>query len=95
MKNKEEILAEADDNIDIQDSGELSEEPFIRSGEVTPIHILSFAKEILLGLGVIFMVACILEFISPNNAVFEACKVTLPSLATLVIGYYFGTTKGG
>lgn len=61
--------------------------------DVTPRHILSFAKAILAVLALIFLVGAVMEFIHPGSAVFEACKVTLPSLATLVIGYYFGTTK--
>jgi len=74
-------------------TGILEETPYIREGEVTPIHILSFAKRILFALAVIFIIAAVFEVYRPGNAVFEACKVTLPSIATLVIGYYFGSTK--
>lgn len=64
---------------------------FEKDGIVTPIHLLRFAKWILGIIGVIYVLAGMSEIISPHNNVFETCKVTLPSLATLVIGYYFGT----
>lgn len=64
-----------------------------KDGVVTPIHLLCFAKWILAIIGVIYVLAGLSEVIYPHNNVFETCKVTLPSLATLVIGYYFGTTK--
>ncbi len=66
---------------------------FIKVGMVTPLHLLRFAKWILLILAVIFVGACLSEYLKPANAIYETCKVTIPSLATLVIGYYFGTTK--
>lgn len=65
----------------------------IQEGQVTAIHMLNFAKGILIGLAIIFIGAAISEFFKPNNAIYEACKVTVPSLATLVIGYYFGASK--
>jgi hypothetical protein len=61
--------------------------------DVTPKNILSFAKAILLALAILFIIGIGVECYQPGSAVFEACKLTLPSLATLVIGYYFGTTK--
>lgn len=61
--------------------------------DVTPRHILSFAKAILAVLALIFLISSAIECYHPGSAVFETCKVTLPSLATLVIGYYFGTAK--
>lgn len=64
-----------------------------KDGVVTPIHLLRFAKCILSAIGVIYVLAGLSEFYCPNNNIFETCKVTLPSLATLVIGYYFGSTK--
>jgi hypothetical protein len=41
----------------------------------------------------LFIGAAITECWQPGNAVFETCKITLPTLATFVIGYYFGSTK--
>jgi len=73
--------------------GVLAETPYIDEGNVTPIHMLSFAKKILLVLAIMFVIAAFFEFYRPGNAVFETCKVTLPSIATLVIGYYFGSTR--
>lgn len=77
----------------IIDSGTLETTEQAYLTDVTPRHILSLAKSILLVIAMIFLVAAGMEFIHPGSAVFDACKVTLPSLATLVIGYYFGTTK--
>jgi hypothetical protein len=75
------------------DSTLFSETPYIKDGDVTAVHILNFAKKILAVLSIIFVMSALFEFYSPNNAIFETCKVTIPSLATLVIGYYFGSTK--
>ena len=66
---------------------------FEKDGIVTPIHLLRFAKWILGIIGAIYVLAGLSEIIYPHNNVFETCKVTLPSLATLVIGYYFGTAS--
>lgn len=52
-----------------------------------------FAKCILIALAVIFLIGMGMECYHPNSTVFEACELTVPSLATLVIGYYFGTAK--
>lgn len=85
--------------------GEISEEyiddsnatindfPSYESKKVSDRDIFRFAKAILMMLAVIFLVGMGIECYHPNSAVFEACKLTVPSLATLVIGYYFGTTK--
>lgn len=61
--------------------------------EVTPIHLLNFAKVILLSIAIIFILASITELVWPKNEVFETCKVILAPIATLVIGYYFGSSK--
>jgi hypothetical protein len=37
--------------------------------------------------------AAISEYVKPGNPIDEACKITLPSIAILVIGYYFGAAK--
>lgn len=63
------------------------------SGEVTPVHILGLAKGILLVVALMYIGAAIAEYLKPGNHIYEACKITLPSIATLVIGYYFGTAK--
>lgn len=76
-----------DSNATINDS------PSYESKEVSDRDIFSFAKAILMVLAVIFLVGMGMECYHPNSTVFEACKLTVPSLATLVIGYYFGTTK--
>lgn len=76
-----------DSNATINDS------PSYESKEVSDRDIFRFAKSILMVLAVIFLVGMGMECYHPNSTVFEACKLTVPSLATLVIGYYFGTTK--
>lgn len=62
-------------------------------GLVTPLHLLCLAKWILAVVGIIYVISGIAELFKPGSALFEACKVTLPSIATLVIGYYFGSSK--
>lgn len=62
-------------------------------GLVTEKNLLDFAKSILIGIATIYFLAGISELFIQNNAAYEACKITLPSIATLVIGYYFGSSK--
>ncbi len=62
-------------------------------GFVTEKNVLDFAKSILLGIAAIYFLAGISELFIHNNATYEACKITLPSIANLVIGYYFGSSK--
>lgn len=96
MNNEKEFETLFDDEIVdvITDANtELTDTPAYQSGQVTAKDILSFAKLILAVLGVIFVIAMIGEWVNPGNSVFETCKLTIPSLATLVIGYYFGTAK--
>lgn len=63
------------------------------SGEVTPVHILGLAKGILIVVAIMYVGAAVAESFKPGNHIYEACKITLPSIATLVIGYYFGSQK--
>jgi hypothetical protein len=70
-----------------------SEVPVAKEGEVTELHLLCFAKVILLAVAIIFVASAVSELFYKGNAVFEVCKVSLPSIATLVIGYYFGSQK--
>lgn len=58
--------------------------------EVTPKDLLKFAKWILGIISIIFIGSCFSELLKPSNMVFEICKTILPSLTTLIIGYYFG-----
>ena len=71
----------------------ISQVPVASEGEVTPLHLLSFAKLILLFVAIIYVIAGVSELIKEGNGFYEISKVTLPSIATLVIGYYFGSTK--
>lgn len=88
-KTKEDI-----DQPYIDDSNAtINDFPSYESKEVSDRDIFRFAKSILMVLAVIFLVGMGMECYHPNSTVFEACKLTVPSLATLVIGYYFGTTK--
>ncbi len=60
---------------------------------ITPKDLMKFAKMILAVVAVIFILSGISEFIKPYNHVFEACKTILPSITTLVIGFYFGRSS--
>lgn len=71
----------------------INDSPSYESKEVSDKDIFIFAKSILMVLAVIFLVGIGVECYHPNSTVFEACKLTVPSLATLVIGYYFGTNR--
>lgn len=62
----------------------------IITNEVTPKDLLKFAKLILLMIVILFFMAGISELIYPDNNFFDVCRNVLPSLTTLVIGYYFG-----
>lgn len=62
-------------------------------GDVTPVHILGLAKGILLVVALMYVAAAIAEYLKPGNDIYAACKITLPSIATLVIGYYFGSAS--
>ncbi len=64
-----------------------------KEGAVTELHLLGLAKIILLIVSFLYFLAGISELIIPANAFYEAAKITLPSIATLVIGYYFGSSK--
>jgi hypothetical protein len=71
----------------------ISEVPVAREGKVTELHLLGFAKTILLFVFIAFVASAISELLFNGNAVYESCKITLPPIATLVIGYYFGSAK--
>ncbi len=71
----------------------LSKIPSAKEGEVSEIEILALAKWILIAVAVIYIGSALSELWRHGNPVFETCKITLPSIATLVIGYYFGSTK--
>ncbi len=62
----------------------------LKEQKVTPVHRLSFAKSILSGLALLFLVGMLVTVITHDNAIFDACKTVLPPIATLIIGYYFG-----
>jgi hypothetical protein len=85
-------------NSQFDESHKTDEELFAKQGGyyeglVTEKNLLDFAKSILIGIAVIYFMAGISELFIHNNATYEACKITLPSIATLVIGYYFGSSK--
>jgi hypothetical protein len=51
---------------------------------------LSFEMMLLLCISILFIISMICSVIRPDSHVFDFCKVALPPIATLVIGYYFG-----
>lgn len=58
--------------------------------DIPPQDKLKFAKWVLLFLLLVFLMGAITEIFRPQNNVFEACRTILPTLVTLVLGYYFG-----
>lgn len=81
------------DEANITFENEISDVPVAQEGKVTELHLLGFAKTILLFVFIAFVASAISELFFKGNAVYEACKITLPPIATLVIGYYFGSAK--
>jgi hypothetical protein len=61
--------------------------------KVTPKDLLKFAQYILLFIFILFIFSAILQTIIPTSPVFDACKLVLPEIATLIIGFYFGKIK--
>jgi uncharacterized RDD family membrane protein YckC len=47
----------------------------------------------LIAVAVIYSLAIFTELFFPGNHVFEACSITLPPIATFIIGYFFGSNK--
>lgn len=78
------MLGENQDNEIITNISPLQER------KLTPVHRLSFAKSILLGLAILFVLGMLISTITHNNEIFDTCKTVLPPIATLIIGYYFG-----
>jgi hypothetical protein len=60
-------------------------------GGVTETQKLLFAKQILLGLGILFFVAMMLSLFptKASHSLLEICKIVIPPLATLIIVFYF------
>ena len=65
----------------------------VEEEKVSEKDILKLANRILFVLAVLFVFAGVTELYAKGNALFETCKICLPSLASLVIGYYFGSSK--
>lgn len=93
MMNNNELVKYIDES-ELSDENLFEKKKAIsREGVVTPQNLLYFAKCILASLAVIYVLSGLSELFNPGSSIFEACKITIPSIATLVIGYYFGTTK--
>jgi len=69
-------------------------------GVVTPMHLLSFGRWILAMIVGLMVAACSLYFLSDKDHlqtgkdIFEFAKITLPPIATLIIGFYFRGSLG-
>ena len=61
--------------------------------DITPRDLLKFAKQILLCVGILFLLSGITELFNPDCGIFEVCKTILPPIGTLVIGFYFGKSN--
>lgn len=62
------------------------------SGSVPETEILRLAKHTLFGLFIIFSISAIIRSYSDScgtEVVFESVKQIVPSIVTLVLGYYF------
>lgn len=69
---------------------ELSDISGVQVENVTPKDLLKLGRDILLILAMLFVLGAISAVIWSDSPVFEACRTTLPPIATLIIGYYFG-----
>lgn len=58
--------------------------------KITSQERLKLAKWILGIITLLFVFGAMVSLIWPDSAIFEACKVILTPIATLVIGFYFG-----
>jgi len=72
---------------------DIIEKPLYTDKDVTPRDLLKFARQILGGLAILFVFGCFAEWMLPYHGIIDLCKTVLPSIATLVIGYYFGKTN--
>lgn len=69
---------------------DISEKPLYADKDVTPRDLLQFARQILISISIIFIISWFADLFIPSRGIFDCCKTILPSIATLVIGYYFG-----
>jgi VIT1/CCC1 family predicted Fe2+/Mn2+ transporter len=71
----------------------IGKDDFYEEEEVTPKDLFKFAKSILLALAVFFFLGMLSALFWKNTIIFEAVKNILPSIATMVIGFYFGRSN--
>ena len=48
---------------------------------------------LLIAIAVIYFLAIIGELMFPNNSLFDFCNLSLPPLATFILGYHLGTNR--
>jgi hypothetical protein len=78
----------------IIDSSDVADTPALSEENVSPLEKFKFAKWILLGCALIFFASGYAAIFYPTGVpIFDACKTILPSIVTLVIGYYFGESS--
>jgi Mn2+/Fe2+ NRAMP family transporter len=69
-------------------------------GVVTPRHLLAFGGWVLVGLAILMIAACAVYLNADKDHqatakdIFELAKVTLPPIATLILGFYFRGSHG-
>jgi len=69
-------------------------------GVVTPRHLLSFGRNVLAVLVVLMVMACWVylwsdkDHLQIGKDIFEFAKITLPPIATLILGFYFRGSHG-
>jgi hypothetical protein len=71
----------------------LTESKIYNEQEVTPKDLLRFAKLILAAIAGLFILGMFCQLITQDKIIFESCKMILPPVATLVIGFYFGKSN--
>ncbi len=74
----------------------LSDIEIKKPGSISEYDRLIAAKQILLGLAILFFTTQVIFLILPDKAapLLEINKIVLPSLATLIIAFYFRDTRG-
>jgi hypothetical protein len=70
------------------------------SGVVTQRHLLAFGAYVLIVLALLMTLSCATYFFADKDhlqsgkEIFELAKVTLPPIATLILGFYFRGNHG-
>lgn len=75
------------------ENDEIAHDHSVIADDVTPKDLLNFARQILMCLTILFLLSWVADWLIPGRGIIDCCKTVAPSIATLVIGYYFGKTN--